>query len=324
MRAWYSIIILLLGGLAPKASGQELAKLVASDAAEDDRFGDSVAVSGDLVVVGAYGNDDTGDRSGSAYVYRTTNGGASWTQVAKLVASDAAAEDWFGESVTVSGDLVVVGADGNDDAGSYSGSAYVFRTTNDGASWTQVAKLVASDAAKDDYFGNSVAISGDLVVVGARGNDDAGSASGSAYVFRTTNGGASWTQSAKLVASDAAKSDFFGDSVAVSGDLVVVGAKYNADAGDSSGSAYVLSAPTPQPTPRPTPRPNPQPAPGSPTTSSAPGSPTTSSVGGGADTIVVAAAAVAAVVVVAIACLCIKRRRTKAAAARADFSVEAP
>ena len=205
------------------------------------------------------------------------------------------------------------------------------RQTNDGASWTQTAKLVASDAAEEDYFGISVAISGDLVVVGARGNDDAGSASGSAYVFRTTNGGASWTQSAKLVASDAAKSDFFGDSVAVSGDLVVVGAKYNADAGDSSGSAYVLSAPTPQPTPRPTPRPNPQPAPGSPTTSSAPGSPTPSSgggssstSGGGADTIVVAAAAVAAVVAVAIACLCIKRRRTKAAAARADINLEAP
>merc|ERR1719271_1261466 len=131
MRAWYSIIILLLGGLAPKASGQELAKLVASDAAEDDRFGDSVAVSGDLVVVGAYANDDTGDRSGSAYVYRTTNGGASWTQVAKLVASDAAAEDYFGHSVAVSGDLVVVGAGGYDDDGC-PGSAYVFRTTNGG------------------------------------------------------------------------------------------------------------------------------------------------------------------------------------------------
>merc|ERR1719155_19033 len=149
----------------------------------------------------------------------------------------------------------------------------------------QTAKLVASDAAKDDVFGESVAISGDLVVVGAYGNDDSGSSSGSAYVFRTRNSGASWTQTAKLVASDAAAQDNFGYSVAISGDLVVVGAYEDDDAGSSSGSAYVLPAdgsavtprptprptrrptprptrrPTPRPTPRPTRRPNPQPAP---------------------------------------------------------------
>ncbi|KAH8068715.1 hypothetical protein JL721_6578 [Aureococcus anophagefferens] len=235
MRAWYSIIIFFVWGLAPKASGQELAKLLASDAAAGDWFGYSVAVSGDLVVVGAYGNADAGRDSGSAYVFRTTNGGASWTQVAKLVASDAAADDWFGYSVAVSGDLVVVGALWNDDAGSGSGSAYVFRTTNDGASWTQVAKLVASDAAAGDSFGSSVAVSGDLVVV-----EDAGSDSGSAYVFRTTNDGASWTQVAKLVASDAAAGDYFGDSVAISGDLVVVGADNNYFDGEQSGSVYVF------------------------------------------------------------------------------------
>ncbi|KAH8083364.1 hypothetical protein JL720_8246 [Aureococcus anophagefferens] len=309
MRAWYSIIIFFVWGLAPKASGQELAKLVASDAAEDDYFGRSVAVSGDLAAAGAYGNGDAGSSSGSAYVFRTTNDGASWTQTAKLVASDAAAGDFFARRqarrgdaarlvrtpVAVSGDLVVVGADGNDDAGSDSGSAYVFRTTNDGASWTQVAKLVASDAAEDDWFGYSVAVSGDLVVVGARYNDDAGSDSGSAYVFRTTNDGVSWTQTAKLVASDAAEDDNFGDSVAVSGDLVVVGAAWNDDAGSDSGSAYVCS-----------------------------GGGGGGGGGGGADTIVVAAAAVAAVVAVAIACVCIKRRRPKAAAARADLNVEAP
>ncbi|KAH8055759.1 protein kinase [Aureococcus anophagefferens] len=275
MRAWYSIIIFFLGGLAPKAFGQELAKLVASDAAEEDYFGGSVAVSGDLVVVGASGNDDGGSDSGSAYVFRTTNDGASWTQTAKLVASDAAKDNYFGGSVAVSGDLVRRPrrrrAHWNDDAGDSSGSAYVFRTTNGGASWTETAKLVASDAAANDRFGTSVAVSGDLVVVGADANDDAGSSSGSAYVFRTTNGGASWTQSAKLVASDAAEDDYFGTSVAVSGDssssgvakhlasdgaeydrfggsvaisgdLVVVGAKYNGDAGIYTGSAYQMSA----------------------------------------------------------------------------------
>ncbi|KAH8066830.1 protein kinase [Aureococcus anophagefferens] len=227
MRAWFSIIIYLLGGLGPKASGQELAKLVASDAAEGDYFGDSVAISGDLVVVGAPYNDDAGDYSGSAYVFQATNDGASWTQVAKLVASDAAAYDYFGGSVAVSRDLVVVGAHADALFGGRSGSAYV-------------AKLVASDAAEYDWFGSSVAVSGDLVVVGAYGNDDAGAVTGSAYVFRTTNAGASWTQTAKLVASDAAEDDGFGISVAVSGDLVVVGAMYNDDAGSNSGSAYVF------------------------------------------------------------------------------------
>ncbi|KAH8050094.1 hypothetical protein JL722_11630 [Aureococcus anophagefferens] len=260
----------------------KLAKFVASDAAADDYFGYSVAISGDLVVVGAYRDDDAGSKTGSAYVFRTTNDGGSWTQTAKLVASDAAKDNYLGKSVAISGDLVVVGADGrNEDVG----SAYVFRTRNDGASWSQTAKLLASDAAKDDVFGESVAVSGDLVtakllasdaakddvfgesvavsgdlvVVGAYGNDDAGSSSGSAYVFRTRNSGASWTQTAKLLASDAAAQDNFGYSVAISGDLVVVGAFEDDDAGSSSGSAYVLpadgSAVTPRPTPRPTRRP---------------------------------------------------------------------
>ncbi|KAK7250187.1 protein kinase [Aureococcus anophagefferens] len=280
MRAWYSIIIFFVWGLAPKASGQELAKLVASDAAAGDEFGWSVAISGDLVVVGAEGNDDAGSGSGSAYVFRTTNGGASWTQTAKLVASDADEFDNFGssvaisgdlvvvvarssislayvfrttnggdswtqtaklvtsgagsdfyESVAISGDLIVVGAERDATVGEDAGSAYVFRTTNGGDSWTQTTKLIASDAAADDMFGGSVAISGDLVVVGAPSSDRP------AYVFRTTNGGASWTQVAKLVASDAAAGDSFGSSVAVSGDLVVVGAfRHDSD----SGSAYVF------------------------------------------------------------------------------------
>jgi hypothetical protein len=240
-------------GSSPSASEQinttaETAKLVASDAAEDDYFGRSVAVGGDLVVVGAYGVDDAGSNSGSAYVFETTDGGASWNETAKLVASDAASGDIFGHSVAISGDLVVVGASRNDDAGLSSGSAYVFETTNGGASWNETAKLVASDAAASDYFGYSVAVGGDLVVVGAYGVDDAGSVSGSAYVFETTDGGASWNETAKLVASDAAEYDYFGHSVAVSGDLVV--------AGSYADSAYVLRPPLGKPSDAPTGKPS--------------------------------------------------------------------
>merc|ERR1719152_960403 len=104
------------------------------------------------------------------------------------MASDAAASDYFGRSVAIDGNTIVVGADGDDDAGSKTGVAYVFRTSDSGASYDQVAKLTASDAAASDQFGYSVAIDGGTVVVGARYDDDGGASSGSAYVFEDESG----------------------------------------------------------------------------------------------------------------------------------------
>ena len=103
----------------------QIAKLLASDAAASDLFGYSVSISGDTALVGAYGDDDAGSRSGSAYIF--TRSGSSWTQQAKLTASDAAANDWFGYSVSISGDTALVGAYRDDDGGSRSGSAYIFQ-----------------------------------------------------------------------------------------------------------------------------------------------------------------------------------------------------
>ncbi|MBL6998064.1 MAG: hypothetical protein ISR75_06480, partial [Phycisphaerales bacterium] len=116
--------------------------------------------------------------SGSAYVYRFD--GSSWIET-KLLASDGAYLDEFGGSVAVDGDTVVVGARLDDDNGSSSGSAYVYRF--DGSMWVET-KLLASDGASDDRFGYSVSVDGDTVVVGARYDDDNGSSSGSAYVYR--------------------------------------------------------------------------------------------------------------------------------------------
>ena len=159
------------------------------------------------------------------------------TEDFKITALDAAASNQFGFSVSISGDRTIVGALGDDNAGSFSGSAYIFDF--DGASWTQTAKLAASDAAAGDFFGFSVSISGDRAIVGAFGNDDAGSSSGSAYIFDFD--GASWTQTAKLTALDAAASDLFGFSVSISGDrAAIIGARLNDDAGRSSGSAYIF------------------------------------------------------------------------------------
>jgi hypothetical protein len=217
------------------ATYDELAKLTASDAAEGDWFGrHSVAIDGDTIVVSAGGGQ-------AAYVFRTSDGGVTYGQVAKLTADDAAADDGFGRSVAIDGDTVVIGSLYDDDGGSYSGAAHVFRTTDGGATYDELAKLTASDAAEGDMFGWSVAIDGGTIVVGTPYDDDAGLTSGSAYVFLTTDGGATYGQVAKLTASDGAASDYFGYSVAISGGTVVVGAYWDDDGGYSSGSVYVFS-----------------------------------------------------------------------------------
>ena len=205
-------------------------KLTASDNAAGDEFGRSASISGDYAVVGAFKDDDNGDFSGSAYVFKRT--GTSWAQEAKLLPADGATGDFFGESVSISGDYAVVGARNDDDNGINSGSAYVFKRI--GTSWAQEAKLLPADGAERDNFGQSVSISGDYAVVGAFKDDDNGSSSGSAYVFKRI--GTSWAQEAKLLPADGATGDFFGESVSISGDYAVVGAKGD----DGTGSAYVF------------------------------------------------------------------------------------
>ena len=207
------------------------AKLTASGGSEDAAFGWSVAINGDTVVVGA---PFDGDLVGSAFVF--VRSGTTWSQQAKLTASDASDFDTFGYSLTMSSETLVVGAARTSEAGDFSGSAYVF--VRNGASWSQQAKLIPSDGVGSGFFGESVSISGDRVVVGAKRNNGGAGRSGSAYVFRRS--GTVWSQEAKLTASDAATGDFFGFSVAISGDMVVVGATGDDDAGDRSGSVYVF------------------------------------------------------------------------------------
>ena len=211
------------------------AKLIPSDGAADDWFGRSVAVDGDTAVAGAVLDADHGAESGSAYVFTREFG--VWRQSAKLTASDGAAGDRFGYSVAVDGDTAVAGAFGDADNGSASGSAYVF--TRESGVWRQSAKLTATDGARGDYFGWSVAVDGDTAVVGALFDDDNGSQSGAAYVFTRESG--VWSQSAKLTASNGAAGDYFGQSVAVDGDTAVAGAWRDADNGSDSGSAYVFT-----------------------------------------------------------------------------------
>ena len=213
------------------ATYDEVAKLTASDARADANFGFSVAIDGDTVAVGAIGCLTCGF-SGAVYIFRTSDGGATYPQVAKLTASDATGNfDYFGYSVAIDGNTVVVGA-------KYKEAVYVFRTTDDGATYDQVAKLTAWGASSMfNEFGQSVAIDGGTVVVSEEA--DAGY-TGAVYVFRTSDGGATYGQVAKLTASDGAANDRFGVSVAIDGDTIVVGA------GSEPGAVYV-SRPTAAP-----------------------------------------------------------------------------
>ena len=217
------------------ADSSETAKLIASDAAADDEFGTSVALDGDTAVIGARQDDDNGSQSGSAYVFTKVSG--VWSQKAKLIASDGAANDEFGISVAVDGDTAVIGARQGD---TRNGAAYVF--TKVSGVWSQKAKLTADDGAADDEFGISVAVEGDTAVIGAYQDDDHGDLFGSAYVFTQDSSGG-WRQRDKLTASDGAARDRYGYSVGVSGDTVVVGA-YSDDSNEANtGAAYFLRIP---------------------------------------------------------------------------------
>ena len=316
----------------------QIAKLFASDVTVGDNFGGSVSISGDYAIIGAAYNDDVtrGTDSGSAYVFKRD--GTNWSEQDKFTAADTAQEDYFGTSVSISGDYAIVGARYDDDSGITSGSAYIFK--RDGLSWSEQAKLTASDAAAYDNFGTSVSISGDYAIVGAYRDDDNGLDSGSAYMFSSAIHGTKWhdttdeepiegwliyidvnengqfdagepsditdangnyvlnvpsgtwvvaeearscweqtypggdgtysvtletgevaeglnfgnarpteihpsrwsrLQQDKLLASDGAVSDSFGYSVSISGDYAIVGARYDDDSGNASGSAYIFT-----------------------------------------------------------------------------------
>jgi len=212
--------------------------LVADDRATGDRFGSSVAIYGDVVVVGAPYNDDGAIDSGSAYVFRRS-GGRWWDQEQKLTGFNPDGADYFGCSVSICENVIAVGSCGDNARGPSSGSAYAFKY--DGSGWVKM-EFAAPDGASADLFGSSVSVSrfGDYtIVVGAPGDDDDGNFSGSAYVFVYSNG--AWSEQAKLTAADGAAWDEFGFAVAIGGNNVIVGAYRDDDKGDDSGSAYVFT-----------------------------------------------------------------------------------
>ena len=221
------------------------AKLQSADIASNDNFGYSVSISndGNTAIVGAFSEATTATRAGSVYIF--TRSGTTWTQQAKLQASDAATNARFGWSVSISndGNTAIAGArDADHDPWvTGSGAAYVF--TRSGTTWSQQAKLEASDAESDDSFGWSVSISGDgdTAIVGAHEEDTTATDAGSAYIF--TRSGTSWSQQAKIQSSDASATDYFGYYVSISndGDTAIIGANYEDPIPFNSGAAYIFT-----------------------------------------------------------------------------------
>jgi len=269
-RFFLPFITLLMAVSLVRAAPTQHAYFKASNTGTADRFGVSLAISGNVMVVGAESEDsnatgvngsqtnNSAGQSGAAYVF--VHNGDNWVQQAYLKASNTEANDRFGYSVAVSGNTVVVGAHQesssatgingtqNNNNAIASGAAYVF--VGNGTNYTQQAYLKASNTEQLDAFGVSVAISGDTVVIGARressnatgvnGNQSDNSAleSGAAYVFVRT--GTNWNQQAYLKASNTDRFDRFGTSVAISDDTIVVGAEGESTGGNESGAAYVF------------------------------------------------------------------------------------
>lgn len=222
-------------------------KLFASDGDIEDQFGTAVSISGDVAIIGVPLDDDVkiGFTSGSAYVFRKDPKSNNWIEEAKLTASDANAGGHFGRGVAIQNDVaVIVGNSNNKDLGVYAGTAYVFQFDPKTGMWNEEHKLTASDAANFNGF-SSVSLSDDLVVIGVSGDDDGGMNSGAAYVFRYDAKAKLWTELDKLTASDAEPNDRLGQSISLSNDLILVGARLDDDAcpidpGCDSGSAYLF------------------------------------------------------------------------------------
>lgn len=215
--------------------------LVASDGAANDGLGFAVAISGDTAIVGTV---DADSEEGGAYVFVRT--GSTWSEQQRLVPTTSDGKDWFGYAVAVDGDTALIGAPHQIDPVKQtwpSGRALVFKRS--GSTWTQAAVLTASPQQATDDFGYSVALAGDIAVVGAPGYDVGGVVrdQGEAYVFQRI--GDTWSRIEQLYASDRATADGFGTAIAATTDTIIVGGPYanigSGSAGTDQGAAYVYS-----------------------------------------------------------------------------------
>ena len=203
-------------------------------------FGVSVAIDGDIVIVGAPSEDSIFHDEGAAYIFARNEGGqTNWGQVKRLVISNALSAAYFGKAVDVNGDIAIVGAYGHTSVGSLAGAAYIFEC--DACSTNpcyEVEKLIAHDAEDGDRFGGSVSIDGNIAVVGAASKKvGAVNSAGAVYVFeRHTH---FWEQVKKITRSNPEAGDYFGSRVAVAGDTIAIGSPGTKTSNSQSGVVHV-------------------------------------------------------------------------------------
>lgn len=210
----------------------EVVELVASDFGAGAIFGFSVALSGDCAVVGA---PQAGQ--GAAYVFERDGSGV-WSEVKKLEPTGVFGFVLFGSAVAIDGEVILVGSPGTDGDGNDSGSVFAF-LRDPVLGWTHTQELKAGDADAADRFGERLALEGERAIIAAAGNSDDGNLSGAAYVFDRDASG-TWGESQKLTASDAEAFDRFGFDVDVSGNRVLIGARFATGQANNSGAAYVF------------------------------------------------------------------------------------
>jgi FG-GAP repeat/Head domain of trimeric autotransporter adhesin len=207
-------------------------KITDATGAAFDHFGVSVSISGNYAIVGAYADDG----QGSASIYQWN--GSNWVLMQKITDATGAAFDFFGYSVSISGNYTIVGAYGDDGAaGANQGSASIYQWN--GGSWVLMQKLTDATGAASDQFGNSVSISGNYAIVGAYGDDGAASNEGSASIYQWN--GSNWVLMQKITDAGGAAGDLFGYSVSISGNYAIVGAYGDDGAFADQGSASIYN-----------------------------------------------------------------------------------
>ncbi len=213
----------------------EEGKLLAPDGMAADAFGLNVSLSGDWALVGSSRHDAVADDAGAAYVYQFN--GVEWTYFQKLTAADGAAGDRFGATVSIDGEVAMIGAFRDDDNGGDSGAVYVFDFS--GSSWSETQKITAADGANGDWFGYAISQQGGRVAIAAHKDNEADrDNSGAVYMYAYD--GMTWQPEQKLMAADGQAFDQFGIAVSLDVDRLLVGAYTVDDGGDDKGAAYIF------------------------------------------------------------------------------------